>query len=174
MVYAFVIHTLLPGPCRVLYHNVYGQDATYSDEVNDAEHKNHRRNDIQLIANEVSTEKRHCPSHLFHLILLLLRKVLLLSCLCFKNFKYWFFSKYWSHCQADSFITFIRIVSGFLIFSCFPRFIPSINFGELFSHEPWKMIFNAWEMMTRSQTLSSVAFDFQKAIPSQWKGSLFG
>lgn len=69
MVYAFVIHTLLPGPCRVLYHNVYGQDATYSDEVNDAEHKNRRRNHIQLIANEVSTEKRHCPSHLFHRIL---------------------------------------------------------------------------------------------------------
>lgn len=69
MVYAFVIHTLLPGPCRVLYHNVYGQDATYSDEVNDADHKNRRRNDIQLIANEVSTGKRHRPSHLFHMIL---------------------------------------------------------------------------------------------------------
>jgi hypothetical protein len=53
MVYAFVIHTLLPGPCHVLYHNVYGQDATYTDEEDDAEHKNQRRSDIQLIANEV-------------------------------------------------------------------------------------------------------------------------
>ena len=61
MVYSFVIHTLLPGPCRVLYHNVYGQEATYSDEGDDAEHKNRRRNDIQLIANEVRTQSRIAP-----------------------------------------------------------------------------------------------------------------
>ncbi|XP_062577874.1 AP-5 complex subunit sigma-1-like [Saccostrea cucullata] len=56
MVYAFVIHTLLPGPCRVLYHNVYGQDVTYTEEIDDTTHKNRRRDDIQLIANEVHSE----------------------------------------------------------------------------------------------------------------------
>ena len=59
MVYAFIIHTLLPGPCKVLFYNIYGNDIadlnlTAYDSASNAELRTERKQQIQIVADQVS------------------------------------------------------------------------------------------------------------------------
>ena len=58
MVYAFIIHTLLPGSCKVLFYNVYGNDNATLETNNDIDTDNaairrERRQQIQHVADQV-------------------------------------------------------------------------------------------------------------------------
>ncbi|XP_033756895.1 AP-5 complex subunit sigma-1-like [Pecten maximus] len=58
MVNAFIIHTLLPGPCRVLYQQVYGvvkRDTTETRSA-DSDLRTVRKQTIQEVASEVHSE----------------------------------------------------------------------------------------------------------------------
>ncbi|KAK3585482.1 hypothetical protein CHS0354_003330 [Potamilus streckersoni] len=59
MVYAFIIHTLLPGPCRVLFYQMYGQDDE-CDSKNElqrtSELKATRKAQIEQVASQVHSE----------------------------------------------------------------------------------------------------------------------
>ena len=58
MVYAFIIHTLFPGNCKVLFYNIYGNDNACVDlsETEDAELaelRAERKQQIQHVAEQV-------------------------------------------------------------------------------------------------------------------------
>ncbi|KAL3863808.1 hypothetical protein ACJMK2_005539 [Sinanodonta woodiana] len=58
MVYAFIIHTLLPGPCKVLFYQIYGQDeCDLKHEVQQpSDLKATRKTQIEQAANQVHSE----------------------------------------------------------------------------------------------------------------------
>lgn len=54
MVYAFVLHTLLPGTCKVLFYQLYGIDGEVSESTdNNVERKSERKKQIEHIASQV-------------------------------------------------------------------------------------------------------------------------
>ncbi|OWF34563.1 AP-5 complex subunit sigma-1-like [Mizuhopecten yessoensis] len=58
MVNAFIIHTLLPGPCRVLYQQVYDveQRDTTGTKSSDSDLRFLRKQKVQEVASEVHSE----------------------------------------------------------------------------------------------------------------------
>ncbi|KAJ8317598.1 hypothetical protein KUTeg_005502 [Tegillarca granosa] len=56
MVYAFIIHTLLPGTCKVLYYRVYGNEYDNENNNSDTEVRLTRKDDIHDIASQVHSE----------------------------------------------------------------------------------------------------------------------
>ncbi|XP_060075516.1 AP-5 complex subunit sigma-1-like [Ylistrum balloti] len=58
MVNAFIIHTLLPGPCRVLYQQVYhvAEIDTTATKSSDSDFRILRKQKIQEVASEVHSE----------------------------------------------------------------------------------------------------------------------
>ncbi|XP_077992682.1 AP-5 complex subunit sigma-1-like [Glandiceps talaboti] len=64
MVYAFIIHTLEPGSCRVLYSSTFGQediereqsDSEDSDELKGSELRTVRKEQIEIVAKQVQSE----------------------------------------------------------------------------------------------------------------------
>jgi len=54
MVYAFILHTLLPGSCKVLFHQLYGIDGVdINDEDNDTEVRTMRKKRVEYVASQV-------------------------------------------------------------------------------------------------------------------------
>lgn len=72
MVYAFIIHTLFPGQCKVLFNQVYcsdrNNDATEPDEdtTGGIKIRQDRKNQIQYVASQV---RPHTGNMNFDLIL---------------------------------------------------------------------------------------------------------
>lgn len=65
MVHTFIIHTLFPGDCKVLFYNVYGNDnatadLTTYDETKLGEIRIERKQQIQYIAEQVWIFKLDC------------------------------------------------------------------------------------------------------------------
>ena len=65
MVYAFIVHTLLPGACKVLFHNIYGNDnacvdLNASEEIDSVEIRKERKQQIQIVADQVSGCEQQC------------------------------------------------------------------------------------------------------------------
>lgn len=63
MVYAFIIQTILPGPCRVLYSNTYipepdlpGNDGMMSDKTASTSMRTMRKERLQAVAEEIQSE----------------------------------------------------------------------------------------------------------------------
>ena len=53
--FAFIIHTLLPGPCKVLYQQLFGQDVNVEDEgITYTDVKEIRREQCLEVALQVS------------------------------------------------------------------------------------------------------------------------
>ena len=58
MVYAFIIHTLFPGSCKVLFYNIFGNDnacddLSESEDAELAELRAERKQKIQYVADQV-------------------------------------------------------------------------------------------------------------------------
>ena len=58
MVYAFIVHTLFPGSCKVLFYNIYGNDnacvdLSEAEDVELAELRAERKQQIQFAAEQV-------------------------------------------------------------------------------------------------------------------------
>ncbi|XP_045190438.2 AP-5 complex subunit sigma-1-like [Mercenaria mercenaria] len=61
MVYAFIIHTLFPGPCKVLFNQIYGSDDISGNDgdqpVEEVKKKRQqRKKQIQFVASQVHSE----------------------------------------------------------------------------------------------------------------------
>lgn len=55
MVYAFIIHTLFPGQCKVLFHQTYGADESeIEDERTPTGIRTERKANIRFVASQVS------------------------------------------------------------------------------------------------------------------------
>ena len=56
MVYAFIIHTLLPGQCRVLFYQIFGTDGTEisGNTENYKETKTTPKEKVEFVAAQVS------------------------------------------------------------------------------------------------------------------------
>lgn len=54
MVHAFVLHTLLPGTCKVLFYQLYGIDSNQlSTDEDDSEIRAERKRQIEYVASQV-------------------------------------------------------------------------------------------------------------------------
>jgi hypothetical protein len=57
MVYAFILHTLFPGQCKVLFNQIYGSDGVIKDDddqsADELEKRQERKKQIQFVASQV-------------------------------------------------------------------------------------------------------------------------
>ena len=55
MVYAFIIHTLFPGQCKVLFHQIYSTEKPAPDTRTGPEHRQENKSNIEYVASQVNT-----------------------------------------------------------------------------------------------------------------------